>query len=644
MPIETACPHCKTKYRLKDEFVGKSVTCRTDACRKTFVVMGQPVVAGSAPAKKQPAKPAAASPPPPPVDAEALAAELFSEEFETKKAEDKLMAVVCEICSHTWQEPSSKIGKIVLCPECKHRQKIPEPKKKTADWRDASGGRRLLEKGPELPKDLQEQTMQDVSIGALSEAGAIEAPEVEPRPLKDYLIFGGLVLAIIAGVTFGVLFLMKSKSDGNEAQMMAEAVKEIEAIKNDGPLPKGQAPLWRAHLHLARSEFELRTNSPAGLKASMRAISEARKELEALPPGFERDWLFAELPSRIVALGGTEEQAQEEVRLRWSQSTTKAPPVGASVVSFMQTELRQLMSAMLRAGVAYEWRAIAARRITRELTKAGQPGVLFEILKQGFEDYEMLDAEASVLLTAQLSGASEESIKRVAENYKQQLGQRGAKERKPAAVALFAQLNMTDVKVPINPPVPGAVVLSETRQAYALLSLAQGKLEDAKNIANGPGPVSERLDALAMLAEHTDQPKILAEAALALNPDIDVRKRTTLTLFRLAKASAEHGDIENATKIAESLTDDASRELALAMVARGKWIIGKATPSASELMKPDDIAKARVGHAVRHFNYARATGKGLKQADATDEYDRWKSGELRGFGYAGYALGLQDAK
>lgn len=642
MPIETACPFCKTKYRLKDEFVGKSVTCRTEGCRKTFVVMGQPVAA-SAPNKSKPVK-AAAAPPQPPVDAEALAAELFGEEFETKKAVDRQIDVVCEVCAHVWKESATKIGKTVLCPECKNRQKIPEPKKKSADWRDATGGRRALEKGPELPKDLQEQTMQEVSIGALSEAGAIEAAEVESRPLKDYLVFGGLILAIIAGVSFGVMYLMRSKADGNEAQMMAEATKEVEAIKNDGPLQKGQAPLWRANLHLARSEYELRTNTPAGLKASMKAISEARKELESLPQGFERDWLFAELPSRLVTLGGTEEQAQEDIRLRWSQSSSKAPPVGASAVTFVQNELRQMLSAMLRAGVGYEWRVTSARRVSKELAKLGHAAVLFEILKQGFEDVEMLDVESSVLLTAQMNGAAEDSIRRNVDNYKQQLAARGAKERKPAALALFAQLNMSDVKVPINPINPGAVVLSETRQAYALLNLAQGKLEEAKAIANGPGPVSERLDALALLTEFTEQPKIFVDAALALNPDIDVRKRTTMSLFRLAKAAAEHGEIDSATKVAESLTDDGARELALGLVARGKWIVGKAVPSVSDLQRPENIGKARLGHCVRLLNYARATAQGIKQAEATDEYDRWKGGELRGFGYAGNALGLQDAK
>jgi hypothetical protein len=200
------------------------------------------------------------------------------------------------------------------------------------------------------------------------------------------------------------------------------------------------------------------------------------------------------------------------------------------------------------------------------------------------------------------------------------------------------------VKVPINPIVPGAVVLSESRQAYALFNLAQGKLEEAKAIANGPGPVSERLDALAMLTEYTDQPKIFLDSALALNPDIDVRKRTTMGIFRLAKAGAEHGEIDSARKLAESLTDDGSRELALGLTARGKWIIGKAVPSASALQRPENIGKARLGNSVRLLNFARATAQGTKQTEATGEYDRWNAGELRGFGYAGYALGLQDAK
>jgi hypothetical protein len=85
------------------------------------------------------------------VDAETLAAQLFNDEPADKPppGQERQVAVECYNCNHKWTEPESKAGKFALCPECRTRTKVPELKaKKAADWRDATGGRRLGEKGP----------------------------------------------------------------------------------------------------------------------------------------------------------------------------------------------------------------------------------------------------------------------------------------------------------------------------------------------------------------------------------------------------------------------------------------------------------------------------------------------------------------
>src|SRR5262249_50424791 len=64
MPIDAQCSHCRKKYRLKDEFAGRSV--KGADCQKSFVVPGGARAkspAAKAPAPAAPRPPAAPKPP-----------------------------------------------------------------------------------------------------------------------------------------------------------------------------------------------------------------------------------------------------------------------------------------------------------------------------------------------------------------------------------------------------------------------------------------------------------------------------------------------------------------------------------------------------------------------------------------------------
>jgi len=282
------------------------------------------------------------------------------------------------------------------------------------------------------------------------------------------------------------------------------------------------------------------------------------------------------------------------------------------------------------------------RALAKLLTQANQPELLMEIIKQGLADDEILDVESSVLLAAALNGAYPDVVAKHAIALKDPLKLKGKNVRKPAIVGLFALANITDAPVPIPPLLPTGIPMIESRLAYAISAVAQKKFDEAKAIAVSAGPMQERLEALAALTDYTDQGKALLETALALNAEIDVRKRAPLALLRLVKAGADAGDFAPATKLAEIIPDDAARELAFASIGLAKWKAN--APSLGELQKPDEASKLRLGHAVRAIGWARANAPTMKQAEATGVYDGWKPGELRGHGYAGHALGLQDAK
>jgi predicted Zn finger-like uncharacterized protein len=633
MPIETRCPHCQTSYRLKDELAGKSVTCRTATCRKVFAIAATPPTNSKLDSK----------PPAPVLDAEALAAELFSgDDGAQMVGEERQIAVVCEVCDHKWSEPASKVGKIVLCPECKHRQRIPEPKKKTADWRDPSGGRRLMEKGPELPKDLEEMQMKEASYGSLKQAGVIEEEQFEPRPLKQKLMFAALGLALLGGIAGGVWWFLRSRSEGQENLMMATAVDEIKEIKDEGPLPKGQPPLFRAVVHLAAGEYHARMNTEEGLKQSLRNFGDVLQDLNAAPRSLERDAIYSELAVALLAVGGDNDQVKSKTRIAWSPQNTSTNQPGTGQTRFVQVELRQLLTAMVAQGVDPEVRQLTIRRLAREFTKRGNPEVVFEVAQQAFTEAEKPEGLAQMLIEALAAGASPDKLKIPAGSLKS-----GDTPVPVSAVAVLQKLGLAaDLKPQqLHQPIPGQPITSLTTAVAVIQSKALNENVYAVEIANGLGTPAERLMVLNALAEVAADPKSALDAAAEVvkQSGKSLTKPNSVTLWRLVRVAARTGIPEAADLFARAILDEGLKEWAMAEALRTKWAGAKATAPASEAPKPAANA-ARVGNAWGCLLFARHNAAQGGSADAAKVYDGWGKGELRGFGYAGLALGLQDRK
>ena len=631
MAIDARCPKCAKQYKLKNELNGKSVKCSNPDCRHVFVIHAVPK-----PAKKAEKAPA--------VDAETLAAQVFGDEpAAADKGPEKQTPVECYNCNHKWTEPESKAGKNVICPECRTRIKVPELKKKTTgDWRDATGGRRLLEKGPDLPADLEAQRMQNVGLDALQKAGAIEAPEVEPRPLKDYLVFGSLAVAVLGLIAGGVVWAIQAGKTGGENLLMAEAQKWVEESKEAGhPTPADDRKLMRAVLHLANAEYHGRLDTKEGTKEAAAALGRARQELADTPPTLaERDALFCELALAHLALGGSEEQAKEELRLRWSMGGSKAPPVGSAVIKTVQDELRQTLSKMVERGADRGVRFALLGRLSKPLAKAGHPEVITEIVTQGFEEDARLDAQAVMLLTMLRAGAEEAKVRPLADALKQQLT---ADEKNPAptpwaAVALFDKLGVTDFKPTIPAPVEGNPLDRTQRMAFAAREVVKGNAAEAVRIAAAPGEVGERLPAMAVIAELLDDPAPLLDEAAKLK---DVSKAYRFVVWRLSKVACDSAP-DKAEPLAKLIADDGLREFALADAARGKWAKSKSAAGDADLSLPTDPAKWRAGHAWAAAGFARHNAAVTRDKRAADAYDAWGEKKMKAFGSAGLALGLQD--
>ncbi len=644
MPIETACPHCGKKYRLKDELAGRRATCSSPECRRHFTVPGTSIPAEKARpgAPKKPLEDRSL------MEAEALAAALFGDDPNAGKAAaaEQTVEVVCSMCDHKWAEPASKVGKNVICPECKHRQKIVERKVVKADWRDPNADRPGGARGPELPEELKAQRTTQAQFESLKQAGAI-ADDVEPVPLIAKLKWFALGLAALIVLAVGAWVYFDRRQDGKENTYMAEAVKEVGEFKDDGPMAKGQPALCRALLLIAAGEYAARSDSKEKRKEAIGHFGQARDELQKAPKSPERDLLIGELALAMLALGGDEDQVAKEQRIRWSQQDhqTKRDKIQGDF-GYVQQHLLRVLN-LLKAEFKpddLDLRLSIARRLARELTKLGQFDLLQEILMQAFTEGEIPEATAQVALESLAAGAPVEKVQPIAESLKATIGAGGNFAPTPiSAQVLWQKLGIAGAPSLVGPPGAGELT-RYSRLAAVGSSIQQKNASEALALATRPGQLDDRLFALAMIAEQSSEPMGAVDAAI----DIASKERAAFgktspqfAILRLVQAAARAGQSDKVDKLAELLADDGLRAWAKADALRLKLAANpKQKAGATQLDRPDDASKMRVSAGLAALAVARHNS----DRGAAKEYETWGAGRLRGFGLAGLALGLQDNK
>lgn len=607
MAIDTSCPACAKHYKLKDELAGKRVTCGNPNCRKAFVVPGTPSANGHAKAA-------------PPVDAEALAALAFAEEVEQQVPVDqRRIKMVCSMCDATWEELWDRQGKNVLCPECKHRQKVPEQKSGKVDWRDPKAGRPTLAKVTELEGVVASTDSSHAGIESLKAARVIE-DNIEPRPRWHYVAWVTIPLLALGLMVYAGMLLFKSREEGKLDERMTQAVDELFGAPGD--LPPGEVPLFKGAIQIAAGEYFIRgATDSKGRTDARESFAKARAELDSVPASGGRDVLLGELAVTQLQLGGEPDQVTNGTRFRW----VPAPAGGRSKISEaehnVQVELRGTLNAMRKASetASFEVRLMTARRLARELAKKGQPTIMPGLISQAFIDEEQAEADAWVAVeTARGSGGDLDA----------------------AAKALIAGL-----KAPTTVPT-GPDISINTRVAHTAQFLLQNNAAEALALARRGSDADGRSKALALLAEWGDDASAAEAVRDAATMVAGLTPKQTrpsdYTLVRLAQAAGRTSQLDQAEVFAKAINKDDYRAWAKAEALRAALATeGAKVADEKRAELPDNPREYRVGHAWGRMALARHNAKATGTDDGLRDFQRWGA-SFKPFGQAGMVLGLQD--
>ncbi|MBP3954177.1 hypothetical protein J8F10_02555 [Gemmata sp. G18] len=639
MAIEFNCPHCQYAYRLKDEMAGKSAKCKS--CRATILIPQPMTVPGGAP-RLTAAEIAEA-------ETKAIAA-LADEQAQIEKdTAAQLVPVECQHCNHKWTEPLARAGKNTLCPnpECRQRVKIPEPKNDAPyDWRHKKT------KGPEgaVQNQLKLDNVQDmadtklVSGKALTQAGA-DGIEYEPRPLKQKVTFALVIVGALLGTTLGVRSCYMGRVENREDRLMQEGQEEF--AKSTGALPANEAPpetqLCSALLYIAGGEHAIRHKEPK-IKDALEQFAKARDAIRKAPPSLARNAVGGELAVALLILGGSEQQARDQIRIRWTPGNDLKTRPNERLYTVLD-ELRQSLE-LLRAA-EFEFKNHLARRLARELAKQGQGLLAVEMIPLAlFTEKEQDEGKSLIALEVMRTDKGSDQPRRVMDDLKG----RGAELMKSVPTPASAQtlfLAVDSEKAPrIIAPPAGDPVSESGRLAYAGKALMESQPDAALQLAQRRGSPEGQVRALVLCADWSADPGAALDTAFGIvSANKGRREISPYSVLRLAQIAAEKNKHDQAKEFANLITDDGLKAWAkgtLIQARAGAAPKDKADEAWAELPPADKPKDVRAGHAWGLLWVARQNTR--LSGDRSAELKAVTGWPTVGgpFGKAGIALGLQD--
>jgi hypothetical protein len=467
---------------------------------------------------------------PVPVDYEALAAAALSETPATTKVEEQQEQVTkvaqtidftCPFCDAELHLNADLGGKREPCPECKRIIKVPMlVQERAKDWRTVqqktgpSGALANLQQ-PQLEGVWDTTQKTKVSTEALEDADAIiEEDEDAPGVLgwvKRVVVIGG-VLGVIVLVT---VFIMRQQSAKTQADAMTRA---LEIAEGKGAEKADLSPAWRAEIFRAAGEFYINTGD--AVKA-LTQFKKARGQFPraAGPTPLDQDIILMRLAVALVDLGGTEKEADDNVRLEW-------PKVQ-----------RELLNTLNGIG-SPEGKTLAVREVTARLLKKQQPLV-------------------AVGLVGQLSGDEGSPIKSqwvgLVHDPKVPLKEEKRKEL----------LELVKKQVPA-PDVAKGIYDKTTRLGYAEAMARAGEYDKASQIVEAVGSGPDQVEAALIVADIADETSSGAGRKFRdfAFQSADKQKDTLPLWLRLesVRAAARTGDLARAKDAAKTIPVNAQAD------------------------------------------------------------------------------------
>jgi predicted negative regulator of RcsB-dependent stress response len=605
MAIEFNCPHCKTHYRLKDEFGGKTATCKNPDCRKIIPI---PKSGGRFLASA-------------PADLDAIAAAAFADEAaKADKPAEQMIPVTCTGCDYAWTVEASKEGKNVRCPECGKVVRVPVRKKEEkADWRTGGGGPSLAKRETGLDREGAFGTahMGGISEGTAREIVKSREDEEEPEERRRKFIKRGLIsLLVLAVIGAAAYFGFKTRKEMKTEANMAEAVKE----QNDQGVKDAHGvkdPRFEAIMVRASAEYKCRTASSA--EEAAEALNEVKRSRNTLKqahgakgPSADASGLLAEAALTMPQLLGSTAEVDKGIRHKSSD---------------VAREMRQTLELITDPDLVAE----TVRAATRECARKGHPTLLETVANQR-ADKEELDSQIAL----ELLRLDPNKYRGDAEAL---LGKLGTTDT-PGAQALRTALGkpLPAKKKDENPaPSPAA-----TAEAEAI----KGNTAAAAKAARSVSGAAEKAKALATVGQTmlqsssgeagpvlVDASKTLKGAQGVVSPWVSIR---------VCRLLGRAGQFEEAESLAASLPDDQTKAWARLEALRGRLEAAKDKKADDAWLDPIGdptklAAAAKAREAIARHNAAAGFG-----GDYQGVVKRWPAGTVRPFGMAGIVLGQLD--
>jgi hypothetical protein len=618
MTLKFSCPHCRKPIRVKEELAGKKAKC--PACHQALTIPAPAQSAASTPVKSVTESD---------LEAQALAA-LAEKPSTPAPASTKTIDFQCPNCEENVSLSVDLAGKRAPCPSCRRIIKVPllektEPK----DWRKVDIRNPLIRdvKGAPAPEGAwgSEVSRGRVSRQSLLEAGALPVVKEKwtVRQWTNRIVLASLALLVLVA---GVWAFFHFSAEGRKSGAFSQADKLVAEVKD---------PLTAAEVHRALGVFVFRAEKSVGESNSAQAARDrfrkARAKLtESGKDSAEHDAILIDLALDQLDLGSDSEEAQKRgVRLKWDDVIKEVHQTLQHVKSpeARLQGLRQVERKLLALNLAN-----VAGRLPDAILEPNDPNRAEALAQYGLliiDQKEQANAQATQALQAFTPQ------KKNAKTPEAPLP--------PSLVALLVALDRKDVKeLPASLPKDNPPL--QLRVGYTWALAYRGQVGEARALATSNGPASHQLRALIALLEvlvdkKADIDMDLSAAAERVESALKEKEAnlSPWTLYHLVQLGGHGGKPNLVTRVVGLIPDAELRRLADLEVTQA--MLGDSPET--EKLNHFATQKPPCRHAL--VVLSRHNTRSGSSSSVSKAVESWEA-ELRPLGYAGIALGMQDAE